>query len=237
MSVARSPAANRILIRDTLGSSTPGDGASLRNIITTPYPDGVECYVVATQTLYRLVKTSTATPIGTTVIAPVGGAGRWFQVNNMDAVIVDPLAVTQVGTNTFPAASPNWTAPTTNNFTNDTFGSFGTWSAPVSGLFTYSGPSGVKWRIQLDMTVGLGGATELITAAISKNVDLVGATSGQGEGSGEVSRSTTLVGRITVVRNVTLTTGDTIQPRIKNSGSASVTSTFLTMTAEVLEAA
>lgn len=58
-------------------ASLSGTGDSLNNIITSPLPDGAQCFVTANRTLYILDKTSTAAADGSTIIAPIGGAGRW----------------------------------------------------------------------------------------------------------------------------------------------------------------
>lgn len=56
-----------------------GDGDALQNVITTPLPDGAECYVSSIRATFRLDKTSVALAQGEGVIVPVGGPGRWIR--------------------------------------------------------------------------------------------------------------------------------------------------------------
>jgi hypothetical protein len=234
MTASRSAVAFRWLIRDTaLGG---GDGEALQNVITSELPDGSSCYVISEESVYRLFKSSTTAANGVSIIAPVAGPGRWFKVQDDNAFMADPLAVFQAGTNVFPASSTDWFAPNTSNFTPDQAANFGTWTQGALGAFTYNGPGSLRWRLQLDATFAVGGATETVTAGISVNADLTGAADGQAQGAGTVVRTTTIVGRITVVRTRVLTPGDIVQPRIRNSASASTTASFLTLTAVPIQA-
>jgi hypothetical protein len=54
-----------------------GLGDSLENITTFTLDDGCLCYVTEAHLHFELHKDSTATPNGTTVIAPIAGPGRW----------------------------------------------------------------------------------------------------------------------------------------------------------------
>ncbi len=67
----------RLIIREVIGA-TPGDGTSLRNVITNIFPDGAQCFVLANRGLYYLDKASTATPDNLTIVEPVAGPGRWI---------------------------------------------------------------------------------------------------------------------------------------------------------------
>lgn len=55
-----------------------GSGDSLENIATETLDDGALCYVVASHLRFELHKDSTASPNGTTIIAPIAGPGRWI---------------------------------------------------------------------------------------------------------------------------------------------------------------
>lgn len=223
--------AYRIMIRATLGLATPGDGESIKNIVTTPLPNGAQCFVVENRSLYRLNKASTATPNGSSIIAPNIGGGRWFLVEDEDLAIVDPLLVFSSTNNVFPAVDTNWTAPSTSNYTNLANANFNSWTAGANGIWTYTGPSGLIWHLQWDVTFLADAAPGDITAGISRNADLAGAAGGAQEGAGVVSRTAAIVGRITVSRFQALTSGDVIQPRVRNSASASVSSSFSTISA------
>jgi hypothetical protein len=53
---------------------------SLENIVSSPLPDGSECWVIENASVYRFDKSSTETADGTRVVAPIAGGGRWFRL-------------------------------------------------------------------------------------------------------------------------------------------------------------
>lgn len=69
----------------------PADGDSLRNVDTTPLPNGAACWVTASRAEFRLYKDDNSTPPdGTNVIQPASGPGRWFiQVNTGSGVQIE----------------------------------------------------------------------------------------------------------------------------------------------------
>lgn len=56
-----------------------GGGNSLANIITEALDNGSRCYVTADHAEWQLDKLSTASPDGSTIIAPIAGPGRWLR--------------------------------------------------------------------------------------------------------------------------------------------------------------
>lgn len=53
---------------------------SLENIVSSPLPDGAECWVIENASVYRFDKSSAETADGTRIVAPIAGGGRWFRL-------------------------------------------------------------------------------------------------------------------------------------------------------------
>lgn len=65
-----------------LGMRTRRLGAvdSLENIVSSPLPNGAECWVVEDAAVYRFDKESSETADGEQIIAPIAGGGRWYRM-------------------------------------------------------------------------------------------------------------------------------------------------------------
>jgi hypothetical protein len=57
-----------------------GADDSLENIVSSPLPDGAECWVIENASVYRFDKASTEAPNGTRIVAPIAGGGRWYRM-------------------------------------------------------------------------------------------------------------------------------------------------------------
>lgn len=56
-----------------------GASDSLENIVSSPLPDGAECWVIENSSVYRFDKASTEAANGTRIVAPIAGGGRWYR--------------------------------------------------------------------------------------------------------------------------------------------------------------
>lgn len=61
-------------------STVLGAVDSLENIVSSPLPDGAECWVIENASVYRLDKASTVAPAGAQIVAPIAGGGRWYRL-------------------------------------------------------------------------------------------------------------------------------------------------------------
>ncbi len=146
----------RLSIRSVIGA-TPGDGASLRNIITNIYPDGALCFVLENRAIYELDKGSTATPDNLTVVLPIAGPGRWLLFAN-GAAASSLMEIVGTAENNVPtSATLNFAAVDSAFFDFEPTGiPAGFALTALGGVLTYSG--GVtRAVVRLDSSLFLGG--------------------------------------------------------------------------------
>lgn len=87
-----------ILSPAVVGTGSPV-GQALENIITNKLADGALCYVIEgpAKGEWQLDKSASGPPDGTTVIAPIGGPGRWLKLDALAPAIPALSAVLGVG--------------------------------------------------------------------------------------------------------------------------------------------
>jgi hypothetical protein len=51
---------------------------SLENIVSSPLPDGAQCWVIENSAVYRFDKNSSEAADGLRIVAPIAGGGRWY---------------------------------------------------------------------------------------------------------------------------------------------------------------
>lgn len=71
---------------------------SLENIVSSPLPDGAECWVIENSSVYRFDKSSAEVADGLRVVAPIAGGGRWYRL---------PIAPIQITSATVAAGATN----------------------------------------------------------------------------------------------------------------------------------
>jgi hypothetical protein len=154
----------RILIRSTIGTSTPGDGQSLRNIITNIYPDGACCFVNENRALYELDKESVAPADNISIVAPIAGPGRWILLAQGPGT-APLMEIVGTAENTVPSAGTvDFAAVNTANFDFEPTGTPAGYSlTALGGVITYNGSVPVRALARLDSSVyfpgGSGGLT------------------------------------------------------------------------------
>lgn len=67
----------QIGVRATLLGATD----SLENVVSSPLPNGAECWVVENSSVYRFDKESTEAADGARIVAPIAGGGRWYRLS------------------------------------------------------------------------------------------------------------------------------------------------------------
>ena len=157
----------RLSIRAVIGA-TPGDGQSLRNIITNIYPDGALCFVLENRALYELNKESTATPDNLTVVLPIAGPGRWLLFAN-GAAASSLMEIVGTGENNVPtSATPNFAAVDSALFDFEPTGiPAGFTLTALGGVLTYSGGvTRVVARLDSSLFLGGGGGGGLAPGAV-----------------------------------------------------------------------
>jgi hypothetical protein len=77
---------------------------SLENIVSSPLPDGAECWVIENSSVYRFDKASAQTADGVRVVAPIAGGGRWHQLP------VTPLQITSASPSAGSISAANLSA-------------------------------------------------------------------------------------------------------------------------------
>lgn len=65
-----------------------GSFDSLENIVSSPLPDGAECWVIENSSVYRFDKSSSESADGLRIVAPIAGGGRWYQLP------INPIRIT-----------------------------------------------------------------------------------------------------------------------------------------------
>jgi len=168
MNEDKAAVALRLSIRAVIGP--PGDGTSLRNIITDIFPDGALCFVLENRGLYNLQKSSTATPDNVTIVAPLAGPGRWVLLDNGTGA---EALVEIVGTaeNTVPSSgTTNFAAADTAFFAFQPAGTPAGYSlTALGGVITYDGVVGARVIVRLDSSLylGAGGGGGLTPGAVN----------------------------------------------------------------------
>lgn len=167
----------RLSIRAVIGA-TPGDPASLRNIITSIFPDGAFCFVLENRALYELNKESTASPDNLTVVLPIAGPGRWLLLaggNGGAASIAEIVGTTtnSVGT----TGTSDFVAIDDNNFDWQPTGAPAGFSLAIDGgVITYNGTATVRARVtftgSLFVSAESGGT---VWGVVAHNGDAIGA--------------------------------------------------------------
>lgn len=201
----------RPLICRSVGS--PADGDDIANIITSPLPDGCECFVTENRSTYRFAKFSTRAASGTTVIAPNGGGGRWFLVSGPSSEVQAFLYSTLGQQNTF-TSDGEWVQAVTANFAA-TVGA--AWTFGASGpLLTYNGPA-ARVLATLTAVMSRSSAPASIYMGVSVNTDLTGSLAGsQGGPTGAIFVQESvedIAVQAATQRLIDLAPGDIIQPR------------------------
>lgn len=169
MNEDKAAVALRLSIRAVIGA-TPGDGQSLRNIITDKFPDGALCFVLENRSLYELDKESTATPDNLNVVLPLGGPGRWLLFET-GAGAVSLMEIVGTGENTVPtSATLNFAAVDTALFDFEPTGATAGFAlTALGGVLTYSGGA-TRAIVRLDSSVyfpgGGGGGGGLAPGAV-----------------------------------------------------------------------
>jgi hypothetical protein len=218
----------RLSIRATIGA-TPADPNSLRNIITNIYPDGALCFVLENRALYQLDKGSTATADNVTVIQPIGGPGRWFQ---MSQVLGADTFVEIVGTAENTADTSG-----TANFVAIAGAAFGFqptgvppgWTLTAAGgVLHYAGEFAARALVTLESSVYIGVSGGPVWAAVAHNGDVLGtdaATSFLPGTQVTETGSDDEAQALSSQRTLVLTPGDTLQIALATTAGADVTLT------------
>jgi hypothetical protein len=176
MNEDKAAVALRLSIRAVIGA-TPGDGQSLRNIITDKFPDGALCFVLENRSLYELNKESSATPDNLTIVQPLGGPGRWLLLGQStgassiaEIVGTTPNGVTTSGTALFVAIDDT-------NFDWQPTGAPAGFALTVNGgVITYSGTQTVRARVTFTGSVEVSSETGgTVWGVIAHNADAIGA--------------------------------------------------------------
>lgn len=225
----------RFSIRSVIGASS-GDPQSLRNIITTIYPDGALCFVNETRALYELDKESTATPDNVTVIAAQpSGQGNWLKLTSSpgvaslaQVVATAPAAVATTSTADFVALSGS-------AFAFHPAGAPAGWTLTAAGgILVYHGTATVRALARLvasvQVTAESGG---LIWAVATQNGDELGddptVSFLPGTQSADVG-GTGSPGTIVAEQEIVLAPGDTIQMAFATTASAALSVVRATLT-------
>lgn len=216
---ARSAVGFRTMIRATLGSATPGDPNSLRNINTAVLPDGATCFVIETASVYRLRKGLTVVAAPPEIIAPGAGGGFWVQAS-MDE-IGGAEAVYQFLNSPFTFAAtgdPNWVQPGAST-TSAFLGPSGlAWTALTLAQMRYNGPQ-ARYLITLQMALQSSGIAETFEAGISVNDDLTGGSVPAAAGTASFRLpASPLFANVTMQRVAIVAPTNIIQPRVKGPG-------------------
>jgi hypothetical protein len=136
----------RLSIRAIIGA--PGDGSSLRNIITDKYPDGALCFVLENRALYQLDKSSTDSADNVTIVQPIGGPGRWLMLSQSSGT-VSLAAIVGTGQNNFPTSGDsNFVASNGSSFDFQPAGApAGFALTPLAGVLVYDSLVSVRARV------------------------------------------------------------------------------------------
>ncbi len=165
----------RLSIRAVIGA-TPGDPASLRNIIVDKFPDGALCFVLENRALYELNKLSSASPDNLTVVQPLGGPGRWLLLAGGSA---SSSFASIVGTDTnsvTSAPTANFVVVEGNSFDWQPTGApLGFALTAQGGVITYNGAATVRARVTFTGSVEVDGESGgTVWGVIDQNGDAVG---------------------------------------------------------------
>ena len=183
MNEDKAAVALRLIIRAVIGA-TSADPQSLRNVNTTIFPDGAECFVTATRALYQLDKGSSAAADNVSIIAPGSGPGRWFILAQAPgATSLVEIVGTAVNTADTTGASGNFFGIATSAFAFQPASPVPAgWALTAAGgILTYNGAAPVRARATFTGSVSVVGESGgIVWAAIDLNSDtfgLSGATS------------------------------------------------------------
>jgi hypothetical protein len=161
------------------------DSDSLQNIIVNELPNGSLCFVIENRSFYVLDKLSTAAPLGTLVVQPLGGPGRWILMSSAGA-----LSGFWQGTNVL--TSPKFDILSANRWERLTSASPGQWSvfnlSPASGFIvdvntgrmTYKGPP-APFEVTAALSLLISSGQEpapVVPTDVEMTVDLNGALAG-----------------------------------------------------------
>lgn len=204
-------------------SGVPGD--SLVDLNSAKLPNGGLIVIASTGAIYRYSATSTATanPSLGNVITPPNGVGRYIFVSGGAS---DPRSIQVTGTAAllasaaFAATQNTWAAfPTGANFYASTAG---IWTVnTTTGVAIYSGPA-QQFRILATATVSSATAAQSMELALSLDGASIGGTGGLSE-AGIASAPPTTAGlqiELTTQRLVTVPSGSSIQPIVRNTGGS-----------------
>jgi hypothetical protein len=217
-------------------TGVPGD--SLDQLSSFELPDGALISVVG-GALYRLDKSSTATPSSTigVVVAPGAGPGNFLLLSGGDATTSSiqmsgtallaassPFAVVQNTWIGLPSGGAFYTAPTGTIFTRDA----------SAGTLTYNGPGGT-YRLSLTATVESATAADEVDLAIDTTSSLVGTTAFV-PWAGVTNAPATAPGiSVSASVIVTIATGAVIRPVVRNvTGAHNLTVSHLNLIAAPL---
>lgn len=240
MTTQQSAIALRLIIVGELGVpsvSNPSD--SLVAVNTSELPDGAQAFVLSTRSTYRLNKFSTQTAVGTAFV-PAGnvGGGVWFFESGGDAVASNPFIYQATGTASLTGAQTpvlnTWIAlPSGSGFYTSGIGN-GVFSLNTSsGLITYDGPAGARYKASAIATLECGTAAQGMELAITQNGVLIGTTTYDGTAGGASADPTTagLGECISTSKLITIaSTGDTLQAVMRNiTGTGTLNATHLNL--------
>ena len=233
----RASVALRNLIVGSLGvvdSTSPTD--SLDGVNTTELPSGALAYVLSNSGAYRLKKTDTTTvqTADGSVIAPLAGPGRWLFSGTGTGL--DPrVAQAQGGvalqsSSSFASVQDTWIGlPSGSSFYGAGIPS-SYWTLNTStGVYTYTGPTGLQFIATASVTVGTATAGQVVEFAVMTGTNtVIGATTFQGAAGRTTTDTTTaaLGAQVSTQKPQVMTNGDTFFGALRNrSASANLTVT------------
>ena len=204
----------RLSIRATIGG--PGDGGSLRNIITDKFPDGALCFVNENRALYQLDKGSTAVADNLTIVQPIGGPGRWNILGQSSGAAPLVAIVGTTENNAPTSGTADFVALDSSSFAFQPAGTpAGFALTALGGVLTYSGAIAVLALVTFTGSVYVAGESGgTVWGVVDQNGDALGTDPTT---SFDLGTQTTEVGAdslpqvIVAQRTLLLTPGDTLQ--------------------------
>lgn len=206
---------------------------SLAGLGTAELPQGAECFVTATRSVYRLDKPSTVTPIADGSVVAAKNGGNWILFGGA----LDPRVTQAVGTaslassGAFAVVQNTWIGmPSGSGFYAPEPAASGSFTlATGTGILTYNGPA---WRYRVTATATVASATSAdnIELAISPTPTIIGGTTFQ-DTAGSIFVAATTGEQITTSRVLGLANGDTLQAAVRNlTGAHNLTVSHLNIT-------
>jgi hypothetical protein len=202
--------------------------------------DGAEVYCVANKSVYRYSASSTQTTIGDTFLVPLSGGGCWFKQNAQSDYTVgfDGTTAHFAGSAFLvTAVVGTWVAlPTGTNF-YEAFPTSLMWSLnTTTGVFTYNGPSGLKFSMQANLSFSKNTLGTPIAYDLNDTINgaLIGTVGALATSTSEfISGSSGIYANFSMTDIISPNSGDTVQHMIRRvtaaAGSGSETFSHYTV--------